>query len=303
MTVSSAAADQLVQVSAAASTAGEHGDFDLWADAHAKRQGALIKVLLGIGVMAAFILASLFAPLPQSQTLPDPLAVLQGPSGKHWFGTDQSGLDIFSRTIGAAHYDLLVSIAATAIGTVVGTLLGLLAGLKSRAADVFMRVVDAIQAFPLLILILAVMALSGGGTLILILTIGFVSVPVCIRLVRAESLHIREAKYTEFCAVIGLSRWRIVLRHVLRNVAGIVVVQASLSAAVSVGALAALSFLGYGATPPTPSWGSMIQTGAGNISTGQWWPVVFPAAALVFSVIVFNIIADGVDALLARDMR
>ncbi len=276
-------------------------DDDIWGDGRRTSMTPWIRIGVIGGGLVLLLLVSTFAPLPHSVTIPDPTAILSGPDGNHWFGTDPSGLDVFSRTIAAAHYDLLVALGAALISTVVGTALGLFAGLRSRWADLFMRGVDAFQALPLLIVILAVMALSGGGTLVLVVTIALANLATCIRLVRAESLHVRESFFVGYCSVIGVPKLVVLLRHILPNVAGIVVVQASLSAATNIRVLAALSFLGYGVAPPNPSWGSMIQDGASAISSGVWWPVVFPAAALVGCVIALNVIADNLDSILARE--
>jgi len=285
--------------------AGDSGeklvDHDIWGTDTRRSRARWRRLWIIGGFLVAILLISAFAPMPRSITRPDPAAILAPPSAEHWFGTDTSGLDVFSRTVAAAHYDILIALGAALISTVVGTALGLFAGLRSRAADAFMRAVDAFQALPLMIVTLAVMALSGGGTPILVATVAIFSVPTCIRLVRAESLHVREAPFVGYCSVIGVPRLTILWRHILPNVAGIVIVQASLSAAMNVRALAALSFLGYGAPPPNPSWGSMIQEGSSAISTGQWWPVVFPAGALVLCVIALNKLADHLDSILARE--
>jgi peptide/nickel transport system permease protein len=258
------------------------------------------RVAVGGGFLLLLILASLVAPLPYSPTVPDPTAVQQGPGAHHWFGTDQIGLDIFTRTLAAAHVDLLLALAGALAAMIVGSALGILASRRGRLSSVFMRLVDLFQAFPLLVVILTIVSLTGGGTLVLILTIAIVSVPGFIRLVRAEALSVRESRYIEYAEIIGASRSRVILRHILPNVSGIVIAQLSLAAAAAVSVLAAMSYLGQGVEPPTASWGSMIQSGSAGIGTGQWWPVVFPAAALALSIVALNLVADGVDAVLSK---
>lgn len=265
------------------------------------RFGAWLRVGLGVGFLASLILASFVAPLPWNPGTPDPNAILAAPSSAHWFGTDQAGLDVFSRTIAAAHTDLLIGVGGALIGMVVGSVLGLAASTKSRLSELFMRFVDVFQSFPLLVLLLAIVAFTGGGDAVIVATVAIVSIPPFIRLIRAEALSIRESKYVEFAEVIGLPTGRLMGRHVLRNVTGVILVQASLAAAAGVGVIAALSYLGEGVTPPTPSWGSMIQSGSSAIGTGQWWPVIFPAAALVCSIIALNVVADAISGVLARE--
>lgn len=255
-----------------------------------------------VGFLVTLVLVSLFAPLPHSATAPDPRAVLVAPSADHWFGTDQTGLDIFARTIRAAHLDLLVATGAMAIAVVVGTVLGLLASTRGRAPDIFMRGVDAFQAFPGLILVVAILSLIQGGTLTILAVIGLLSIAPFIRLVRAEGLIVRESGYVEFARVIGVPYRKVMVRHVLRNLSGVILVQASVGTAGAVAALAAISFLGFGVPPPTPTWGTMIESGAADITTGHWWPVVFPAIALTICILLLNRIADDVESWLAKDL-
>lgn len=258
------------------------------------------RVAIGATYLVALIVASLIAPLPYHPTVPDAKAVQQAPNVQHWFGTDQIGLDVFSRTLAAAHIDLLLALAGALTAMVIGSLLGILASRRGRLTSVFMRLVDLFQAFPLLVVILTIVSLTGGGTFVLIMTIAVVSIPAFIRLVRSEALSVRESRYVEFAETIGASRWRVIGRHILPNVSGIVIAQLSLAAASAVSVLAAMSYLGEGVEPPTPSWGSMIQSGSAGIGTGQWWPVVFPASALALSIIALNLVADGIDAVLSK---
>lgn len=267
---------------------------------HSRVSRPRTRVAIGATYLGALIIASLVAPLPYHPTIPDASAVQQSPSGAHWFGTDQIGLDVFSRTLAAAHVDLLLALGGALTAMVVGSLLGILASRRSRLTAAFMRLVDMFQAFPLLVVILTIVSLTGGGTLVLILTIAVVSVPAFIRLVRSEALSVRESRYVEYAEIIGASRWRVIGRHILPNVSGIIIAQLSLAAASAVSVLAAMSYLGEGVAPPTPSWGSMIQSGSAGIGTGQWWPAAFPAAALALSIIALNLVADGVDAVLSR---
>ncbi|GAB3430216.1 ABC transporter permease [Actinophytocola sediminis] len=229
--------------------------------------------------------------------------VLRAPSAQHWFGTDSAGRDVLVRTLASGAADLPIALGGTVIALVAGTFLGLLAGTRSRFAEPIMRLVDGFQAFPLLILILAIVQVSGGGTIVLIVTIAVLNMPRFIRLTRSEALHIRESKYVFFADVIGASKIHVLRRHILPNVSGAVFSQASVGGALALGAIGAMSFLGLGIAPPTPSWGAMVQSGVTGITNGQWWPVLFPSLALVWAIVAFNLIADSLDTHFAREIQ
>lgn len=267
----------------------------------ARHRGSRIRVAVLLSLLAIVILISAFAPLPQSATTPDSMAVLQAPNAKHWFGTDESGLDVFARTIRSAHIDLLVAIGAVALSSMIGSTLGLLAGGLARQSSIFMRGVDIIQAFPGLILVLAVLSLVQGGPVTILCTIALLQIAPFIRLVRSEAIVVRESGYVEFAEIVGVSRGAIVFRHILRNVTGTIAVQASVAVAGAIGILASISFLGFGVAPPTPTWGGMIQSGVKNITSGAWWAVMFPSLALSLAILTFNRIADDVATILAKD--
>lgn len=266
-----------------------------------RHRGNRIRVTILLSLLAIVILVSAFMPLPQSATIPDAMAVLQPPSATHWFGTDESGLDVFARTIRSAHIDLLVAMGAVALSSMIGSTLGLLAGGMARHSTIFMRAVDIVQAFPGLILVLAVLSLIQGGPITILCTIALLQIAPFIRLVRSEAIVVRESGYVEFAEIIGVSRRAIIFRHILRNVTGTIAVQASVAVAAAIGVLASISFLGFGVAPPTPTWGGMIQSGVKNITSGAWWAVFFPALALSLAILTFNRIADDVATMLAKD--
>jgi peptide/nickel transport system permease protein len=228
--------------------------------------------------------------------------VLRAPSADHLFGTDGSGRDILQRTLAAALADLPLALGSTVAAGVVGTVLGLLASQAERA-DGIMRAVDAFQAFPTLILILVVVQVTGGGTAVLVITLALLNMPRFIRLTRTEAMQVSSSRYVFFATVIGASKRHLLARHVLPNVSGAILSQASVSAAVSLSAIGAMSFLGLGIAPPTPSWGAMIQLGIGGLTIGQWWPVLFPCLGLVWSIVAFNLVADSLDAHFARESK
>lgn len=257
---------------------------------------------LGLGMLAVLFAGALIAKLAGSADRIDVQAVLQGPSAQHWFGTDSSGRDVLVRTLAAGVADLPVALGGTFIALVAGTLLGLLASTRNRFAEPIMRLVDGFQAFPLLILILVIVQISGGGMAVLVCTIAILNMPRFIRLTRIEALQIRESRYVFFASVIGAGRTHVLRRHILPNVSGAVASQASVGGALALSAIGAMSFLGLGIAPPTPSWGAMVQTGVTGITDGQWWPVLFPSLALVWAIVGFNLIADSLDHHFAREV-
>lgn len=250
---------------------------------------------MAVAVLAALCVAALALPLPFDPLTPDPSSILQPPSITHPFGTDGNGFDIFSRTIAAAGRDLPLVIAGTFGSLLLGLPLGLIAGTKSRFSEVLLRTLDVFQSFPVIIIAIAVVAVSGNNIASVIPAILIINVPRFIRLIRTESLAIRESRYVEAARVAGASKARILYRHILPNVADITIVQTSLAAAHAMIVIAALSFVGVGITLPEPSWGGMIQDGARQIVTGHWWVSLFPGLAMFAVICCFNIAADGVQ--------
>jgi peptide/nickel transport system permease protein len=258
---------------------------------------------LAVLVLGGLILAGYFAPLPYRPNSVDVSAILAAPSRHHWFGTDSLGRDVFSRTIAAARIDLPLALGGVLASLLVGTGVGLLASTRSRWSEALMRCLDMFQAFPLLILAIIVVVLTGDHTGTLIIAIMLFVVPAFIRIVRNEALLIRERRFIEAAVASGCPPARITARHILPSLTGPILVQTSLAASTSILAVAGLSFLGIGIRPPTASWGAMLQNGYENIVTGQWWPVVFPGLAIVLVVWLLNTIADYLDAHFGRGAR
>jgi peptide/nickel transport system permease protein len=254
-------------------------------------------VVLGLAPVVLLFLAGAFAPLPYSPTQPDADAISLPPSNDHWFGTDPSGFDMFSRTLAAAVVDLPLALGGTALALLVGVPLGLLASSEGWLPNVIMRTVDALQALPLLILAVALVALSGNNLSSVVVAIVLVSAPGFIRLVRSGALVIRRARYIEAATAIGCSTSRMLRVHVLPNVLGLILAQASLGIAVAVVVIAGLNFLGVGTHPPTPTWGSMISVGAGVINQGQWWVAAFPSLAIILVITCLNVVARAAEDL------
>jgi peptide/nickel transport system permease protein len=244
-------------------------------------------------IIAGFLVAAFFLPTPFDPSATNAFATLQPPDSIHWFGTDSVGADVFSRTVRAGRTDLPLVIGGAAAALLIGVPLGLLLSTRSPWSERSMRVLDGVQSLPLLILILAMVALSQNDPRMIIAAIAIYAAPVYIRLLRSQVLTLREARFIEAARAMGAHPLRIMFRHLLPNLWAVILAQTSLTLAASTLALASLSFLGVGVKPPTPSWGGMIRDGAGYLLSGQWWLVVFPGAAVVIVVLTFNLAADA----------
>ncbi|WP_205717557.1 ABC transporter permease [Actinomadura soli] len=250
---------------------------------------------MGSLVLLGLLLASLFAPLPHDPVRPDALSVLRPPSWDHIFGTDRDGLDVFSRTIASASRDVPLALGGALVSLLIGAPIGLLVSFPTRLADWVMRALDLFQAFPLVILAVALVTLTGNDLQNVVIAIIIINAPRMIRLVRTEALVLRSRRFVEAAHAIGASRSRVLFRHILPNVTEIMIAQTALAAAQAIVVVAALSFLGVGVSPPDPTWGLMIQSGSQQISTGQWWVVLFPGLAVVVAVSAFNAIGRGLQ--------
>lgn len=249
-----------------------------------------LLVLLSVAAFAGVI-------APHSPTKPSGLPV-SGPSWSHWFGTDEIGRDVFSRLLYGSRISLYVGFGATTIALVVGVPLGLVSGYVGGVVDAaIMRVVDGLLAFPPIILAMATVAVLGPDLRNTIIAIGIVQIPRFARQVRAMSTSLRDREFVLASRVIGGADLHIMTRVVLPNLVPVVMVQFTLTFATSVLTEAALSFLGLGAQPPTPSWGVMLNTGKTLLSMNPWLAV--GAGAAIFStVLVFTLLGDAVsDAL------
>ncbi|WP_101947319.1 ABC transporter permease [Mycobacterium sp. 3519A] len=228
---------------------------------------------------------------------------LQPPSGQHWFGTDELGRDVLSRVLVAIQASMRVAVVSVAFAVVVGVTVGVVAGYRGGWVDtVFMRVVDVMFAFPVLLLALAVVAILGPGTTTTILAIGIVYTPIFARVARASTLGVRVEPYVQVSRAMGTGSLYILGRHVIPNIAGPLIVQTSLSLAFAILSEAALSFLGLGIQPPQPSLGRMIFDSQGFV-TMAWWMAVFPGAAIFVIVLAFNLVGDGLRDVLDPKQR
>ena len=247
--------------------------------------------------MVVLVLMAVFAPYiapydPIDQSLEDRL---QAPSLEHVFGTDDFGRDILSRIMYGSRISLRIALISTSIALTLGTALGLLAGYRGGLPDaIAMRLVDIMLAFPSILLAIAIVAITGPGIDNVILAVSIVMIPQFARLVRASALTVRETAYVEAARALGARDRRIVFRHVLPNCMAPLIVQSTLSMATAILDAAGLSFLGLGAQPPTPEWGSML-SGGRELLLNAPWVMTFPGLAIFCVVLGLNLFGDGLS--------
>lgn len=269
-------------------------------------------VIVGISLILALI-GPLIAPydpqLPTPEVSTPPPALSSVPAliwetllGKHshpvhWFGTELTGLDIFSRVISAPRVDVVVGLAATAISFTLGTLLGLIAGFfRTRSAETIIRVSDTFQSFPIFILAMILVVLTGRNVIDVILTLAALYTPIYLRLTCSQVLSQVGRTYVEAARVVGNREIVIALKHVLPNSLTPALIQASVTIGWAILFTAGLTFLGAGVRPPTPEWGGMIASGANLLILGEWWPSVFPGLAISITVVGYAIIGNVLEA-------
>ncbi len=255
-------------------------------DAHA-RPGS--RVTLGEGVsVAVLVFLALAALVPGLFTSTDPLAInpaeaFQGPSPVHWFGTDESGRDVFARTIHGARPSLTIGVAATAIGMVLALALGILGGIGSRPVDYTVtRIGEVLFALPGLLLALVFIAIVGPGIVTSTIAVGISAAPGYARIIRSQIRAVRGAPYVEAAIVLGRSPSTILRRHILPNAIAPVFVLATLGVGQAIVWASSLSYLGLGAVPPTAEWGAMLSAGRSYIGNA-WWLTVFPGIFIVLA--------------------
>jgi len=226
------------------------------------------------------------------------------PSGRHPFGTDPSGLDVFSRVIYAIRIDLFVGIMGTVVCMVVGIPLGLLVGYyRGFLPGLVLRIADLLQAIPVFVLAMALVAMAGPNLRNVILAIGFLNAPVFMRLVRSEVLTFRERPVMEAAKCIGNRDFRILRYYLLPNTVEAAMVQASVNVGWAILLTAGLSFIGAGIPVPTPEWGSMVGIGAPMMITGEWWAAFFPGVAIALCVLSFATVGEAVRVLVNPERR
>src|SRR6476620_7907496 len=260
------------------------------------------RARIGIGIVVVMAVAAILAPLiaRQSPITIDLLHILQRPNAQHWLGTDIQGRDIWSRLVYGARVSLTVGLISQGIALTLGVTMGLLAGFYGGWVDeIVMRLADVTLAFPTLLLLIAMAAALQPSIGVVFLTIGIVGWAGMARLVRGQVLVVRQLEFVQASKALGARDTRVVLRHVLPSVVAPVLIAATLGVAAAIMAESALSFLGLGVQPPTPSWGSMIADGRDlNQLRNAPWTSVAPGLAIGAAVLGFNLLGDALrDAL------
>jgi len=246
-------------------------------------------------LVVAILLVAAFAPLlaPQDPLRADYRSILQPPSAKHWLGTDELGRDILSRLIHGARISISIGLLALVVGLAIGVTTGLFTGYFGGAVDfVGMRFIDVLLSFPGILLAILISATFGAGLFPVIFAIGLYSVPTFARITRGSVLAVKQMGYVEAARAIGASTPRIMIRHILANVLGPILVYSTLRMGSAVLTTAFLSFLGVGVAPPTPEWGLMVNT-ARNFMRDAPHVILFPGLAIFVTVLVFNLLGDG----------
>lgn len=266
--------------------------------------------LLGFGLVAAFALIAIFAPLiapfdPRAQDI----GALQGaccpgPSAEHWFGLDDLGRDEFSRVVYGARYSLVIGVVAVTVGLTFGLLLGATAGYLGGAVDsVIMRLVDVMLSIPGLLLAIGIVAMLGPGIVQIMIAVGVTQIPIFARLLRGSILAQRESDFVLAARSVGVPRRTILASHILPNSISPVIVQGTLAMAVAIIDVAGLGFLGLGPQDPsTPEWGTMLTNTVRYLQTAPHLAII-PGVAIVLSVLGFNLIGDGLREALDPKLR
>lgn len=262
------------------------------------------SAVFGLVLLLSWIVLAVSA----AQVAPhDPLETVAGarqsPSAQHWFGTDKLGRDVLSRVLFGARISLLLGLISVAIGLFTGTLLGLTAGFFGGRTDtLIMRLVDALLAFPGMLLALVVIAALGPNIQNVMLAVGVSTIPGYARLSRGSVLSIKELLYVDSARVIGASSGRILFRHILPNASAPLIVLSTLQVGNAILVGSGLSFLGLGAQPPTPEWGLMTADGRGLLEKA-WWVSTFPGVAILSVVMATNLLGDGLRVALDPRMK
>jgi len=260
---------------------------------------------LGGAIVLMFVMVGLLAPwiAPHDPLQQDVGQLLQPPSLEHPLGRDDLGRDVLSRLVVGARASLQVSFVSIGLATVVGLAVGLVSGYwRGWLDDVLMRLMDAVYAFPTLILAIALVGALGPNLLNAMLAISVVAMPRFARLVRGQVLTVREREYVHAARVAGARDVRIVTRHILPNVLGVLAVQAALTTAFAILTESNLSFLGLGVRPPTPSWGGMLRLGYPFLEMAPWLALA-PGAGITLAVLGFSLLGDGIRDFLDPRLR
>ena len=258
--------------------------------------------MLGLALMSAILLlavsADVIADYDTKVVGMNMAERLQTPSAKHWFGTDGYGRDVFARIIHGSRLSLSLSIISMLIAVAVGSMIGAISGyFGGRVDDVLMRLMDMLLAIPPMLMSISIVAALGRSMANLMLALALAYMPVFARVIRSSILSVKDQEFVEAARACGTSDARIILRHIIPNAVGPIIVQATLAMGSSILTISSLSFMGMGIQPPQPEWGTMLYEGRDLIRTSPYL-VIFPGAAIAVSVLSLNLLGDGLrDAL------
>ena len=258
--------------------------------------------MLGLALMSAILLLAVFADVIADYDTKvvgmNMVERLQTPSAKHWFGTDGYGRDVFARIIHGSRLSLSLSIISMLIAVAVGSMIGAISGyFGGRVDDVLMRLMDMLLAIPPMLMSISIVAALGRSMANLMLALALAYMPVFARVIRSSILSVKDQEFVEAARACGTSDARIILRHIIPNAVGPIIVQATLAMGSSILTISSLSFMGLGIQPPQPEWGTMLYEGRDLIRTSPYL-VIFPGAAIAVSVLSLNLLGDGLrDAL------
>ncbi|MCA9858144.1 MAG: ABC transporter permease [Thermomicrobiales bacterium] len=261
--------------------------------------------LVGFVICAVFIVLAIFAPIiaPYDPIKIDPVVILQPPSSQHWLGTDELGRDVLSRLIFGARVSLLVSIVAVSIALVVGVVVGMVSGyFGGKVESIAMRCMDAFSAFPAILLALAILSVLGPGIRNAMIAIGVVYIPAFARIMRGSVLGVKQTEYVQAARAAGAGDLYIMRRSIFPNCVSPLIVHASLAFASAIIVEAALSFLGLGTQPPTPSWGAMLNEGR-QFAIQNVWYSISAGVAIFLAVLGLNLLGDGLRDVLDPRFR
>ena len=257
--------------------------------------------MIGLFIVVFWVLMALFSTaLTQGPDAQHPYAILLGPSGAHWFGTDDLGRDVFARTLAGARSVLIIAPLATMLALLWGGIIGMVAGFyRGLRDDIIMRIVDAFLALPVIITSILIISLLGKSLFIIILTIGALFTPVVSRTIRSAVIGEREREYVMAARLRGERSAFVMAREILPNITQPIIVEGTVRLGYAVFTAATLSFLGFGLQPPSPDWGLTIATERVNLQAAPW-TVLFPAIALATLVVGVNLIADGLSSVFSK---
>jgi ABC-type dipeptide/oligopeptide/nickel transport system permease subunit len=259
--------------------------------------GTFIGFMILVAVAAPFLVRT-------DPKVSHPADAIQRPSVQHLMGTDDLGRDVLGRAIYGARVSLAVGLISVSIGLITGVVLGMIAGYTGGWADLLiLRGIDALLAFPGLLLAIAITSALGPNLRNTMIAIGIVAIPVYTRLTRGQVLQAKQREYVEAARTAGANQARVAFRHILPNILNPLIVQASLSIAFAILAEASLSFLGLGVQPPTPTWGADINHARAYLSNGFWWMSVGPGVAILLTVFSFNLLGDSIRDILDPRLR